>query len=200
MRKAASALMTAAALTLPAGAAAQVAWDSPMLLPPQPPAGFGIFLTDMHAAGIGVSGTWRGPGNIGFRFGLSDRAGDDIGVHGGIDYSAVLNRANPDFPIDIDWLVGAGIGAGNGARLSFPFGITGGHTFRGEGADFTPYLSPRVVLDAFLGDDRPGRRSGMDLDFAIDLGIDLRFSRTGPIIRFGAALGDREAIAIGLVF
>lgn len=38
-----------------------------------------------------------------------------------------------------------------------------------------------------------------DLGFAVDLGFDVALSR-GWLLRFGASLGDHEALAFGIVF
>jgi hypothetical protein len=63
-------------------------------------------------------------------------------------------------------------------------------------------MTPRVVLDAFFGNDARG--SDLDLDLAVDVGLDLRLMRGGPMagksIRFAASLGDRDALAVGVVF
>lgn len=177
-----------------------------MLLPPLPEPGFGIFLADTYGGGIGVIGTWRSSGwNYGLRFGIAEEAGDDgIAVLGGLDYTGRVNRATTDFPIDIDWLLGAGLSVGDNVLVSFPFGLTGAHSFQGEGATFTPFVTPRVVLDAFFNDDEGGDDSDLDLGFTLDLGLDLRLHSGGALsgvtIRFGASLGDREAVALGLVF
>src|SRR5690606_26726913 len=111
-------------------------------------------------------------------------------------------RDSPDFPLDIDWVLGVGVGIQNMARISAPLGLSLGHTFPAEGATFTPFVTPRVVLDAFLGDDDdgPGRRDDdLDLNFALDIGLDLQFS-TDLTVRFAATLGDRDGVGIGLVF
>jgi hypothetical protein len=191
-------------LLLPAAGRAQVAWDAPLLLPPMPEPGLGIFLADTWRGGLGVIGMWRpAPSGWGLRFGIAEERGDgDIAALGGIDFVGRLNRATSDFPIDIDWVFGAGLGVGDNVLVSFPLGITGGHTFRGEGATFKPYVAPRVVLDAFFRDNERDDDSDLDLGFTLDLGIDLRLSRStsGVLIRFGASLGDREAVGVGLVF
>jgi hypothetical protein len=198
-------VLVLALVALPAAARGQTAWDAPFLMPPQSPPGLGIYLADMHAGGLGVIGAWRSAvWNYGLRFGLSEgRGGEDLAVFGGVDYSGLINRASSDFPIDIDWVLGAGVGINNGARLSVPLGLTMGHTFRGQSAAFTPYITPRVILDAFFGDQ--AQRSGADLGLAVDIGLDLRIlGGGGPLggstIRFGASLGDRDAVAVGIVF
>lgn len=192
------------ALAMPTALRAQAAWDSPLLLPPQPQPGLGIFLADMDGGGIGILGTWRSSTwNYGLRFGLAEGRGDeDLTAFGGVDFTGSVNSASTDFPIDIDWVLGAGAGIGDGLRISAPAGLSLGHSIQGEGARFVPYIIPRVVLDAFLGSDRD---DDIDLGFALDIGLDVRFLTgggpfTGRSIRFGASLGDRDALALGIVF
>jgi hypothetical protein len=199
-----AALLAASALPLKA----QTAWDSPLLLPPRAPDGLGIFLTDMHAGGIGLLATWQSPAwNYGLRAGVSEGpGGSDLAVFGGIDYSGIVNRATADFPVDIDWVFGAGIGISDGARVSFPLGLSAGHSFQGDGARFTPFLTPRVVLDAYFGRERgDGRSEGAELAFATDLGLDLTMAAgggpfAGTTIRFAVTLGNRTALGVGVVF
>jgi hypothetical protein len=207
MRKLMVGLCCAAAL-LHGEVRGQTAWDSPLLLPPRAADGFGIFLMDMYAGGIGVMGTWQSPAwNYGLRAGISEGpGGSDLAVFGGVDYSGVVNRATADFPVDIDWVFGAGIGLSDGARASFPLGLSAGHSFQGDGARFTPYLTPRVVLDIVFGRERPdGSSAAADLGLAVDLGLDLRLAAGGgpfggTTIRFAVSLGDRPGIGLGVVF
>lgn len=203
MKKLCTTVLLAVALVLPAGASAQTAWDSPLLLPPRPQPGLGIYLADMHAGGLGVLGAWRSSTwNYGLRFGLSEGSGDeDVAVFGGVDYTGLINTATSDFPLDVDWLLGAGAGISDGVRFSVPLGLTLGVSFQGEDARFVPFMTPRVVLDAFFGNDARG--SALDLDLAVDVGLDLRLMRgpmAGKSIRFAASLGDRDALAVGVVF
>lgn len=203
MNRGLAVVLTTAMLAVPGYVSAQTAWDSPLLMPPQASDGFGIFLTDMHRGGVGVMGTWRSPvWNYGLRAGISDGSGtEDLAIFGGIDYSGVINTATADFPVDVDWVFGIGAGISDGVRVSAPLGLTAGYGFQAEGARFTPYITPRVVLDAIFGDED----STLDMDVAADIGLDLRFtSAGGPFagmtIRFAATLGDRNAIGLGLVF
>src|SRR5690606_34176441 len=97
-----------------------------------------------------------------------------------------------------DWVVGAGIGVSDGAALSVPLGLIAGHTFRAEGALFTPYVSPRAVLDLLSGGDGPEDDTEADLERSGGVGVDLRRARDFRI-RFGGPLGDREGVAVGVV-
>lgn len=204
MRKFCTIVVVLGCLTLPASVSAQAAWDSPLLLPPRPQPGLGIFLADMEGSGLGVLGTWRSSTwNYGLRFGLAEGSGtEDVSVFGGVDYMGPINTASSDFPLDIDWVLGAGAGIGDGVRLSVPAGLTVGFSFQGEDARFIPYITPRVIMDAMFGQDE--RDSDLDLGVAVDLGLDLRLLRGGALagksIRFGASVGDRDALAVGIVF
>jgi len=192
------------AAMVPAGAQGQVAWDSPLLLSPASPAGAGVFLMEgAPSSGLGVLGTWRdsaGPG-VGFRLGLVDDAGSGLAVVGGVDYSQLFYRHSDDFPIDVLWGGGVGVGIGDYAIVSIPVGVTFGRTLDAENVLFTPYVTPRLYLDAFLGDGRGRRerRDSLDLGLAVDLGADVAFSPS-IALRFAATIGDRQALAVGLAF
>lgn len=203
MKRLSLGLLFVAWLSLPAAASAQTAWDAPLLLPPRPQPGLGIFLADMEGGGLGVLGTWRSSTyNYGLRFGIAEGSGDeDLAVFGGVDYLGTINTASSDFPLDIDWVLGAGASISDGVRLSAPLGLTVGHSFQAEDARFIPYVTPRVILDAFFGNGD----SELDLGLAVDIGLDVRLMRgggpfAGRSIRFGASLGDRDALALGVVF
>lgn len=197
---AAGALSSLLFLAVPA-ARAQVAWDSPYFLPPGAPAGWGVYLVDpAHGSGLGVLGTWRAtsaPGGLGFRLGLAEDRRDELAVYGGVDLSGSLVRASNDTPVDVAWVTGVGVSVGDAGLVSFPLGISVGRKFRTEDVTFNPYITPRVVLDAWFGSDRPRRST--DLELAVDLGVDLVF-QPGWGVRFGATLGDRSAVGIGLSF
>lgn len=198
----AAAAMSAAVLLFPAEGRAQVAWDSPMLMPPGVGDGFGLYLADVEGGSLGVIGTWRAPGwNFGIRGGVAEAPGDNVGIFAGFDVNGALTRASNSFPLDVDWLFGAGLGVADGVRLSAPVGLSVGRAFDAEDVTFTPFVTPRVVLDAFLDDDDDGPDDGddLDLELAVDLGLDVRFTRDF-LVRFAGTLGDRNGVAIGLVF
>jgi hypothetical protein len=192
--------LLAALLASPATVAAQIPWDSPWLLPPRAQDGFGIFLIDVSGGDLGVMGMFRSPSyNFGIRAGIAEAGADDLGVFGGLDFSGELTRSTEEFPLDIDWLVGVGVGVVDGALISAPLGLTLGHEFEGDGVGFTPFLTPRVVLDACLDCDFRNEDNDLNLDFAADIGLDLSITRRF-IVRFGATLGDRSGVGIGIFF
>jgi hypothetical protein len=200
MRRTWIGIVVAALALSPAAASAQFAWDSPWLLPPRAADGVGIFLVDVHGGELGVLGMWRSPSyNFGIRLGLAEAPADDIGVFGGLDFAGELTRATDEFPLDIDWLLGVGLGVRDGALISAPLGLTLGHQFEGDGVGFLPFIAPRVILDACLDCERRNDDSDLNLEFAVDIGLDLRLTRAF-IIRFGATLGDREGVGIGVFF
>jgi hypothetical protein len=193
-----AALIAAFAVFAMAGPArAQVAWDSPILLPPMPTAGTGIYLMEADGAGLGVLGTWRGGPGLGFRLGIAEGRRDGVAVLGGADMVLPISRAGPGFPLDLSWFVGVGAGFDDWVLLSVPLGLSLGRTFVGDGVRFTPYVAPRVALDAQFGRDAPGDDVGLGL--AVDLGFDLGF-QPGWAIHFGASMGDRGGMAVGVRF
>jgi hypothetical protein len=141
--------------------------------------------------------TFRGSGILGFRVGIAEARGDGLDVFGGVDLTSSLMRASSDLPLDISWVAGVGVGGGDDLLVSFPFGVTLGRDLMSEGIRFTPYFTPRVVLDAWFGDEAPDE--DLALDFAFDLGADVAFSE-GWAIRFAGTVGDRDAVAVGVSF
>lgn len=191
-------LVVVAGLLLSSASAlsAQIRWDSPFLTPPRPTAGYGLFLVDVAGGGLGAMFTWiPTQTSWGLRLGIADAPRDQVGVFAGGDVSGGITRSNSEFPFDMDWVFGVGVSVADFVILSVPVGLTIGHTFTGQGVTFTPYITPRLVLDAIF--DSPDDE--LDLDFTADIGFDLRF-RSNFTVRFGATLADREALAIGVVF
>jgi hypothetical protein len=193
-----STTIAAGLLCLPVSLAGQVPWDSPLLVGPSTPGGWGVYLSDpTEGAGIGVFTTWRPGERFGFRIGIAEDHSEDLAVFGGVDATGALLRVSEDFPLDLNWVAGGGFGVGDFSVVSFPLGASIGRELLADNVRFVPYLTPRVILDAYLGDDPP--RDALDLEFAVDVGFDLAFE-SGWTIRFGGSLGDREALAIGINF
>ena len=182
----------------------QVAWDSPLLVGPETPAGWGVYLVDpASGAGIGFLTTWRAGGGTGYRIGLAEDGGEELSVFGGVDLIGRMVDADDDFPLNVSWVAGAGFGVGDDFVLSFPLGISVGRGFQVDSVLLSPYIIPRLVLDAFFGrGDGPGEGSGDDdieLGLAVDFGIDINFDPEW-VVRFAVSGGERDAIAIGLSF
>jgi len=201
-------ICASAAVGLVAGpATAQVAWESPMMVAPGTPAGLGIFLTDPHPgnllAGMVTFRARGAPNGMGLRFGITEEPIDEISIFGGADFSGPLLTANAEFPLDVIWVTGIGAGfSGDEVAVGFPLGVSAGRVFDTESARFVPYLSPRLVLNGRFGGGEEGESLGTDnlsVEVAIDLGIDFAFSNRATL-RFGASIGDRDAVAVGLNF
>jgi hypothetical protein len=167
-----------------------------------------FFLVD-PGEGLGALGQWQASGTsrrVGFRIGLAETHDDRMSVFGGVDFTGHIFSHSADFPLDIIWVTGLGVGVRDDAILTIPMGVSMGRLVTEEGFWFHPYLAPRLVVDAYLGDDvthehhdqGPHRHSHDDLDlgFALDVGAD--FSFTGNwAIRVGVSVGDRDGLAIG---
>jgi hypothetical protein len=138
-------------------------------------------------------GTWRPGGTAGYRIGIAEAPGDELAGFGGADLSGLLVGASDDFPLDVAWVTGVGLGFGDAVLLSFPGGVSLGRVLSAPDVRVNPYMSPRVVLDALLGGDAEDE---LDLSFAVDIGVDIAFSPSWQI-RFAGTFGDREALAIG---
>lgn len=185
-----------ALLAAPTALSGQTVWDAPSFLRPGAPAGLTLALTD-HDPGDAFGGLaiWRNanaPVGLGFRAGLSEAPGDEVVGLLGLDVSGSLTGPTGPGSPELMWWTGAGVGLGDMVSASFPLGLVMGWTAREDGISFMPYVGGHMVLDVlFEGDDE------LDLDGAVDLGLDLGTS-DGWVFRFGAALGGREALGIGV--
>ena len=187
--------MTLAALAA-APVSAQIAWDSPPLIGPASPNGLAVFLTG-PAPGDGVGGlaTWRhekGSIGLGYRATVGEGADGDAAVGGGFDISGVLTAGIENADVDVLWWGGLGVGFGEDVLFSIPAGIIAGWTGSGDDVVFSPYVGGHVALDVTTidGDE-------VSFDGSFDLGIDLVLA-SGWVIRFGASIGGRDALALGL--
>jgi hypothetical protein len=193
-------LALVASLSLPTAVEGQVPWEAPFLVSTSSPPGLSVMLAD-PAHGIGLIGLWQGRGGpvrLGYRVGLAEDRSDDLAVLGGIDFSGPVLSHSVNFPLDIAWVAGVGLGVSDYALLSVPVGVSFGRVVVEENVRVHPYVTPRLVVDAFLGDDH-GLDDDMDLGLAVDLGVDVAFEGNW-MIRFAGVMGDREALAIGLAF
>ncbi len=181
---------------LPFGAGAQVAWDVPAMMRPGAPEGISVLLLEPYPGeDFGVLAMWRrspAPAGVGLRGGLADDPGGDLAAFVGLDFSGSLGSLGSRNQASVLWWTGAGVGVGDEVLVSFPLGAVIGWSITEDDVRFAPYVGGHVVLDAYTG---PG--DDLDFDGSIDLGVDLGFG-SGLMLRFGAALADRDAFALGL--
>ncbi len=185
----------ALALLAPASASAQAMWDAPAFVRPGAPPGLTLALTDSEPGdGLGVLALWRGsavPSGLGFRAGLSEAPGDDVVALFGVDVSGSLTRTLGTGAPAAIWWSGVGMGLGDDVAVSLPLGVAFSWAWVGDGVSVMPSAGAHLALDIILGDG-----DGLDLEGALDLGLDFAVSRW--VIRVGAALGGRDALAIGV--
>lgn len=181
---------------VPGGLDGQVVWDSPAMIQPGAPAGLSILLIEPHPGNeFGGLVMWRGqpaPVGLGFRGGIVEDAGGDVTGVLGLDLSGTLASPGSDGQPQVLWWTGAGIGFADEVIASFPLGVVLGWRATDESVTFMPYVGGHLALDV-----RSGPGDDLDLDGAVDLGMDLGFG-SGFMVRFGAAVGGRDAFAIGV--
>jgi hypothetical protein len=99
-----------------------------------------------------------------------------------------------DFPLDGSLTVGLGTNIGDGDDVFYiPVGISLGRRFQLEGseASFVPYAHPVIV--PVLGGDED------DVEFALGLGVDVRFSRDF-VARVSGGIGEIEGVGLSLTY
>ena len=178
-------------------ASAQTLWDAPPLVSHVVPAGVSLFVISPAGGDLGGLVTFRhdaGPVGLGYRFAISDQNGPsgDLAVAGGVDVSGFLSRAVEGSEIDVMWWSGAGIGFGNETVVSIPVGALIGWSGQGGDVILSPYGGGHVTLDISTSD-----ADNVHFGGSFDLGLDIVLS-SGWLIRFGASLGDRDALALGV--
>jgi hypothetical protein len=148
---------------------------------------------NVNVAVEGFYGYGHGPFDIGFRGGLEDLDGDaGTRVLLGADFRTRVVRASDRFPLDGAFTLGLGLNAGDGPDVFLiPIGLSLGRRFLIEGSkiSFVPYVQP-VLAPAFSSDDS-------DLEAALGLGVDIRFSGTVDF-RLSGGVGDIEGLSLGL--
>jgi opacity protein-like surface antigen len=136
-----------------------------------------------------------GPYDWSIRGGFEDLNGDagTRGLIGGGFRTRVLSYSE-SFPLDGALTLGAGGNFGDGDDFFYlPIGFSLGRRFELEGSKttFTPYAHP-VLVPVFGGGDS-------NLDFALGLGVDMRFSGNWAV-RVSGGIGDLDGVGIGLTY
>jgi Outer membrane protein beta-barrel domain len=160
---------------------------------------FGATLSDPgDAADFALEGFYnfgRDNNDFGIQAGMADGAGDlETRILLGADFRTRIFSYSESFPLDGALTVGFGTNMGDGPDLFYlPVGVSLGRRFELEGSktSFTPYANPVIVPTFGGGDD--------DVNFALGLGVDMRFSDQWAV-RASGGIGDIEGIGISLVY
>jgi hypothetical protein len=112
----------------------------------------------------------------------------------GGDFRTQILRYSESIPVDGALTVGFGANVGSGQDSYYlPVGISIGRRFELEGSSttFVPYVHP-VIVPRFGG-------GGSHTDFALGLGVDVRFSRSWAV-RASGGVGDIDGVGISLAY
>ena len=112
----------------------------------------------------------------------------------GGDFRTQVVSYSESFPLDGSLTLGVGANLGDGTDAYYiPVGISLGRRFEMEGSSttFVPYAHP-VIVPRFGGGDS-------EVDFALGLGVDIRFSETWAI-RASGGIGDIEGVGISVAY
>jgi hypothetical protein len=129
------------------------------------------------------------------RAGFGDLSGPGGGrfLLGG-DFRTQVVSYSESFPLDGSLTVGAGMNVGGGPDAYYiPVGISLGRRFEMEGSNttFVPYVHPVVVPTFGNGNS--------DVNFALGLGVDIRFSDQWAI-RASGGIGDIDGVGISVAY
>lgn len=189
-------MMVALLAVLTTPASSQILWDSPPLISPAVPGGISLFMLNPAGGDLGGLVTVRhsaGPVGLGYRAAVAqeDTSGD-LSYSVGLDVSGYLARAVEGSEIDVIWWGGGGVGVGSETVVTAPLGIILGWSGSGGDVTLSPYVGGHVVFDISTQDAESVGFAGV-----LDLGLDIVLS-SGWMVRAGASLGDREALALGV--
>jgi hypothetical protein len=112
----------------------------------------------------------------------------------GGDFRTQVLSYSESFPLDGSLTLGVGANVGDGPDAYYiPVGVSLGRRFELEGSSttFVPYAHP-VVVPKFGGGDS-------EVDFALGLGVDIRFSEQWAI-RASGGIGDIEGVGISVAY
>lgn len=121
-------------------------------------------------------------------------AGGGTRVLLGGDFRTQVVNYSESVPVDGSLTVGIGANIGDGPDAYYiPVGVSVGRRFELEGSktSFVPYVHP-VIIPTFGG-------GNSDVNFALGLGVDVRFSRS-LAVRVSGGVGDLEGVGISLTY
>lgn len=186
---------------------AQIAWDTPRMMGPESPTGFGVHWMRSSALGpeldagmitFGFPGTG---GAVSVRGGAAQDLDDDLSVFGGIDLRTTIATHTDSQPLDVAWVGGIGAGVPTNSErvavLSLPMTLSAGRSWSSGSVWLAPYVSLGVAFDLYIGSEGPEEE--FDWSPTADVGLDLALDPGRRfVIRVGASLGARHAFAAGL--
>lgn len=192
-------------MAAPALATAQLAPDSPRLISPHGSGGLGVHwlrAETLPRDGAALLVTWAMPGlpdGVRVRGGAGQGAGGGDAIFGGIDFQRPLMRGTTPRPFDLDWQGGIGMSVGDYTLVTLPVGLTGGVSWTSGTVWMAPYVTAGLAADMRIGDQAPARE--FEVNTSLDVGLDIAFDLERKIVvRAAAALGDRQAVSLGLAF
>jgi hypothetical protein len=206
MKRLSTVVTAVLALVCSAPLGAQIAWDTPRLTGPESPAGIGVHW--MRADVLpgdddAVFGTFSLPGTGGavtLRGGLGTGVAEENAFFGGVDLRAPIATHTDTQPLDVSWGGGGGLSFGEYFLASVPFAVSIGRSWSSSSVWFAPYLSAGATLDYRFGDSDLVPDEEFEIQATAGLGADLSFdSARRFVVRVAAALGDRQAVSVGLV-
>jgi hypothetical protein len=143
----------------------------------------------------GFYGYGRGQNDFNLRGGFANGSGDvDTKVLLGGDFRTQIVSYSESFPLDGALTVGFGGSIGDGPdQFYLPVGVSLGRRFDLEGSNttFVPYAQP-VIIPTFGGGND-------DVNFALGLGVDIRFSESWAV-RASGALGDLDGVGVSVAY
>lgn len=180
---------------------AQILPDSPRLLGVLPEEGVGLFYLrpsslpgDDQAALV----TWRPsalPEAVRIRLGGGIGAGETEAGLAGIDVKIPIAAAGR---AQVAWTSGLAASYGEWGVISLPVGLIAGAVWSEGSVTLAPWLGVGVGFDVQFGEEAPDDE--FEVRPAADLGLDVAFDAARRVLLRGAvSLGDRSAVAVGLV-
>jgi hypothetical protein len=158
----------------------------------------GASLSDPEGASLALEGFYRfgrGANDFSIRGGFEDLSGSaGTRVLLGGDFRTQVVSYSESFPLDGALTLGFGASVGDRRDAYFvPIGISLGRRFELEGSNtiFIPYAHPVIVPTFGSGDS--------DVNFALGLGVDIRFSEQWAI-RASGGLGDIEGVGVSVAY
>lgn len=154
---------------------------------------FGVSVSDPGNSGIAFEGYYRSARgatqDFGLRIGFADPEGSSSTAFliGG-DYRARLLNHSDNFPLDGALIVGVGASLLEDANALFvPVGFALGRQILLENSttSFVPYVTP-TFIPTFANDS--------DLNFAVGLGVDIKFG-TNFSMNIGGSFGDLDGLS-----